>query len=132
MSQESTAWIDEIAWTTDGLVPAVVQDAATGTVLMFAWMNREALARTAATGEAHYWSRSRQRLWREGEESGHVQRVQELRIDCDADAVLLRVDQTGGIACHTGRERCFFRRLEDGRWILTDPVLKEPAEIYGR
>ena len=132
MSQESTAWIDEIAWTTDGLVPAVVQDAATGTVLMFAWMNREALARTAATGEAHYWSRSRQRLWRKGEESGHVQRVQELRIDCDADAVLLRVDQTGGIACHTGRERCFFRRLEDGRWILTDPVLKEPAEIYGR
>ena len=132
MSQESTAWIDEIAWTTDGLVPAVVQDAATGTVLMFAWMNREALARTAATGEAHYWSRSRQRLWRKGEESGHVQRVQELRIDCDADAVLLRVDQTGGIACHTGRERCFFRRLEDGRWILTDPVLKEPAEIYAR
>ena len=132
MSQESTAWIDEIVWTTDGLVPAVVQDAATGTVLMFAWMNREALARTAATGEAHYWSRSRQRLWRKGEESGHVQRVQELRIDCDADAVLLRVDQTGGIACHTGRERCFFRRLEDGRWILTDPVLKEPAEIYGR
>ncbi len=132
MSQESTAWIDEIVWTTDGLVPAVVQDAANGTVLMFAWMNREALARTAATGEAHYWSRSRQRLWRKGEESGHVQRVQELRIDCDADAVLLRVDQTGGIACHTGRERCFFRRLEDGRWILTDPVLKEPAEIYGR
>jgi len=132
VSQESTAWIDEIAWTTDGLVPAVVQDAATGTVLMFAWMNREALARTAATGEAHYWSRSRQRLWRKGEESGHVQRVQELRIDCDADAVLLRVDQTGGIACHTGRERCFFRRLEDGRWIVTDPVLKEPAEIYGR
>jgi len=132
VTQESTAWIDEIVWTTDGLVPAIVQDAATGTVLMFAWMNREALARTAATGEAHYWSRSRQRLWRKGEESGHVQRVQDLRIDCDADAVLLRVDQTGGIACHTGRERCFFRRLEDGRWILTDPVLKEPAEIYGR
>ena len=132
MSQESTAWIDEIVWTTAGLVPAVVQAPATGTVLMFAWMNREALARTAATGEAHYWSRSRQRLWRKGEESGHVQRVQELRIDCDADAVLLRVDQTGGIACHTGRERCFFRRLEDGRWILTDPVLKEPAEIYAR
>jgi len=132
VSQESTAWIDEIVWTTDGLVPAVVQDAATGTVLMFAWMNREALARTAATGEAHYWSRSRQRLWRKGEESGHVQRVQELRIDCDADAVLLRVDQTGGIACHTGRERCFFRRLEDGQWVLTDLVLKEPAEIYRR
>ena len=131
MSQESTAWIDEIAWTTDGLVPAVVQDAATGTVLMFAWMNREALARTAATGEAHYWSRSRQRLWRKGEESGHVQRVQELRIDCDADAVLLRVDQTGGIACHTGRERCFFRRLERDRWVEVEPVLKDPAAIYG-
>jgi phosphoribosyl-AMP cyclohydrolase len=130
--ENAAAWIDEIVWTNDGLVPAIVQDAGSGMVLMFAWMNREALSRTAATGEAHYWSRSRQRLWRKGEESGHVQRVQELRIDCDADAVLLRVDQTGGIACHTGRERCFFRRLEDGRWVLTDPVLKAPAEIYGR
>jgi phosphoribosyl-AMP cyclohydrolase len=124
--------MDEIVWTPEGLVPAIVQDASTGRVLMFAWMNQEALERTAITGEAHYWSRSRLRLWRKGEESGHVQRVHELRIDCDADAVLLRVEQTGGIACHTGRERCFFRRLEDGRWVLTDPVLKDPAEIYRR
>ena len=131
-AQSGSGWIEEIVWTTDGLVPAIVQDAATGRVLMFAWMDREALARTAATGEAHYWSRSRQRLWRKGEESGHVQKVQELRIDCDADAVLLRVEQVGGIACHTGRERCFFRRLEEGQWVLTDPVLKEPAEIYRR
>jgi phosphoribosyl-AMP cyclohydrolase len=99
---------------------------------MLAWMNREALARTAATGEAHYWSRSRQRLWRKGEESGHIQKVHELRIDCDADAVLLRVDQAGGIACHTGRERCFFRRLEEGHWVVTDPVLEDPAAIYRR
>src|SRR5262249_50074459 len=110
--------------------PAIVQDAASGLVLMFAWMNREALARTAATGEAHFWSRSRRRQWRKGEESGHAQKVVELRIDCDADTVLLRVEQTGGIACHTGRERCFFRRLENGRWTTTDPVLKDPAEIY--
>ena len=97
---------------------------------MFAWMNREALALTQATGEAHFWSRSRRKLWRKGEESGHVQKVQELRIDCDADAVLLRVEQQGGIACHTGRERCFFRRLDDGRWRVIDPVLKTTADIY--
>jgi phosphoribosyl-AMP cyclohydrolase len=125
-------WIEEIAWSAEGLVPAVVQDAASGRVLMLAWMNRDALARTAATGEAHYWSRSRQRLWRKGEESGHIQKVHELRIDCDADAVLLRVDQAGGIACHTGRERCFFRRLEEGHWVVTDPVLEDPAAIYRR
>ena len=131
-AQESQAldWIEEIAWSAEGLVPAIVQDAASGLVLMFAWMNREALARTAATGEAHFWSRSRRRQWRKGEESGHAQKVVELRIDCDADTVLLRVEQTGGIACHTGRERCFFRRLENGRWTTTDPVLKDPAEIY--
>jgi phosphoribosyl-AMP cyclohydrolase len=126
------SWVNEIAWTADGLVPAIVQDAATGRVLMFAWMNREALTRTAATAEAHFWSRSRQRLWRKGEESGNVQRVRELRVDCDGDAVLLSVEQAGGITCHTGRERCFFRRLENGHWVLTDPVLKEPAEIYHR
>jgi phosphoribosyl-AMP cyclohydrolase len=131
-ADDDRSWIDQIAWTADGLVPAIVQDAATGRVLMFAWMDREALSRTAATGEAHYWSRSRQRLWRKGEESGHIQKVQELRIDCDADAVLLRVDQAGGIACHTGRERCFFRRFEDGTWVVTDAVLKEPAAIYDR
>jgi phosphoribosyl-AMP cyclohydrolase len=97
---------------------------------MFAWMNREALELTATTGQAHYWSRSRQRLWRKGEESGNVQRVKELRIDCDADVVLLQIDQQGGIACHTGRERCFFRRLEDTGWVSTDPVLKDPSELY--
>jgi phosphoribosyl-AMP cyclohydrolase len=127
-----TDWIEEVAWSSEGLVPAIVQDAASGRVLMFAWMNREALARTAATGEAHFWSRSRKRQWRKGEASGHVQKVVELRIDCDADAVLLRVEQAGGIACHTGRERCFFRALQDGRWEMTDPVLKDPADIYRR
>ena len=125
-----STWVEELAWSADGLVPAIVQDAASGRVLMFAWMNREALALTQASGEAHFWSRSRRKLWRKGEESGHVQRVQELRIDCDADAVLLRVEQQGGIACHTGRERCFFRRLDDGRWLVSDPVLKTPADIY--
>ena len=127
-----STWVEELAWSADGLVPAIVQDAASGRVLMFAWMNREALALTQASGEAHFWSRSRRKLWRKGEESGHVQKVQELRIDCDADAVLLRVEQQGGIACHTGRERCFFRRLDDGRWVVSDPVLKAPADIYGK
>ena len=127
-----STWVEELAWSADGLVPAIVQDAASGRVLMFAWMNREALALTQASGEAHFWSRSRRKLWRKGEESGHVQKVQELRIDCDADAVLLRVEQQGGIACHTGRERCFFRRLDDGRWVVSDPVLKTPADIYGK
>ena len=124
------SWLDQVAWNADGLVPVIVQDAASGCVLMFAWMNRESLRLTATGTEAVFWSRSRQRLWRKGEESGHVQRVQEIRIDCDADAVLLRVEQVGGIACHTGRERCFFRRLEGERWIETDPVLKDPSEIY--
>jgi phosphoribosyl-AMP cyclohydrolase len=97
---------------------------------MFAWMDRESLSRTVATGEAHYWSRSRRRLWRKGEESGNVQKVKEIRIDCDADVVLLQVEQQGGIACHTGRERCFFRRLDGGNWISTEPVLKDPSELY--
>jgi phosphoribosyl-AMP cyclohydrolase len=97
---------------------------------MFAWMNREALALTVETGEVHYWSRSRQRLWRKGEQSGHRQKVKELRLDCDGDAVVVSVEQLGGIACHTGRERCFFRRYEKGRWVVTDPVLKDPDEIY--
>ena len=125
-----TGWLDEVKWGADGLVAAVAQDAASGRVLTVAWMNREALAATAKSGEAVYWSRSRQRLWHKGEQSGHVQKVKELRIDCDADAVLLRVEQVAGIACHTGRERCFFRKLEDGRWVSTDPVLKDPALIY--
>jgi phosphoribosyl-AMP cyclohydrolase len=101
-------------------------------VLTLAWMNREALAETARSGEAVYWSRSRGRLWRKGEQSGHVQKVLELRLDCDADAILIRVEQVGGIACHTGRERCFFRKLENGRWVATDPVLKDPSLIYGK
>lgn len=123
-------WLDAVCWNDDGLVSAVAQDAASGEVLMLAWMNREALAETAATGRAVYWSRSRARLWRKGEESGHVQRVLEIRLDCDGDAVLLKVEQRGGIACHTGRRSCFFRRLDAARWQETDPVLKDPGEIY--
>ena len=129
MSQE---WTAAVQWDGHGLAPAIVQDAASGKVLMFAWMNAEALRRTAASGEAVFWSRSRQRYWHKGEESGHVQRVVEIRLDCDADAILLRVEQVGGIACHTGRERCFFRRLQDDCWVETDAVLKAPSEIYGR
>jgi len=125
------SWLDEIKWSADGLVPAIAQDASSGKVLTLAWMNREALARTAASGEAHYWSRSRRALWRKGESSGHVQEVREIRLDCDSDAVLLIVAQIGGIACHTGRERCFFQRLEDGRWVSVEPVLKDPLTIYG-
>jgi len=113
------------------LVAAIAQDAASGRVLTLAWMNREALARTAETGEAHYWSRSRRRLWRKGEASGHVQRVQEIRLDCDSDAILLRVEQVGGIACHTGREHCFFQRLEGERWVGVEAVIKDPRAIYG-
>ena len=124
-------WIEQVKWTDDGLVAAVAQDAASGKVLMLAWMNRTALERTADTGEAHYWSRSRRSLWRKGETSGHAQKVQEIRLDCDGDAILLLVEQVGGIACHTGRERCFFRRLERGRWVEVEPVLKDPAAIYG-
>ena len=123
-------WLDEVPWNGDGLIAAVAQDADSGRVLTVAWMNREALAQTAATREAVYWSRSRHRLWRKGEESGHVQKVRELRLDCDADAVLLQVEQVGGIACHTGRESCFFRKLENGSWVTTDPVLKDPSTIY--
>ena len=123
-------WLDEVPWNEQGLIPVVTQEFTTGRVLTLAWMNREALAETAKSGEAVYWSRSRKKLWRKGEESGHTQKVRELRLDCDADAILLRVDQTGGIACHTGRESCFFRKLENGRWVTTDPVLKDPADIY--
>jgi phosphoribosyl-AMP cyclohydrolase len=125
-------WLNEVPWDGDGLVPVVTQDAASGRVLTLAWMNREALAETAQTGRAVYWSRSRRKLWRKGEESGHVQKVRELRLDCDSDALLLRVEQVGGIACHTGRASCFFRKLENGRWVSTDPVLKDPALIYGK
>lgn len=128
----SEAWLDEIEWNEQGLVPAIAQDAASGRVLTLAWMNREALAETASSGRAVYWSRSRAKLWRKGEESGHVQKVLELRVDCDADAVLLKVEQVGGIACHTGRESCYFRKLDNGRWVTTDPVKKDPSLIYGK
>ena len=126
-----TEWFEQLRWNEQGLVTAVAQDAASGRVLTVAWMNRDALQQTFASMQAVYWSRSRGRLWRKGEESGHVQRVIEIRLDCDADAVLLRVEQVGGIACHTGRESCFFRKLENGRWVSTDPVLKDPKLIYG-
>ncbi|MCF8197324.1 MAG: phosphoribosyl-AMP cyclohydrolase [Sulfuritalea sp.] len=127
---KSTQWLDEIVWDAQGLVPAIAQDASTGEVLMFAWMNREALALTAETGHAVYWSRSRARLWHKGEESGHTQKVLELRVDCDKDVVLLKIEQIGGIACHTGRRSCFFNRLEDSGWQDVEPVLKDPKEIY--
>ena len=124
------SWLDEVPWNGDGLIAAVAQDAASGRVLTVAWMNRAALEETARTQRAVYWSRSRKRLWRKGEESGHVQNVRELRLDCDADAVLVMVEQVGGIACHTGRESCFYRKLENGSWVTTDPVLKDPSAIY--
>ena len=124
------AWLDQVRFDVAGLVPAIAQDAETGRVLMVAWMNREALAETAATSQAVYWSRSRGRLWRKGEESGHRQQVRELRLDCDGDVVLLQVAQEGGIACHTGRQSCFYSRLEGGRWVAVDPVIKDPELIY--
>ncbi len=126
----SSQWLDEVLWDAQGLVPAIAQDAQTGEVLMFAWMNREALALTAETGHAVYWSRSRGRLWRKGEESGHTQKVLELRVDCDKDVVLLKIEQADGIACHTGRRSCFFNRLETSGWQDVEPVLKDPKEIY--
>jgi phosphoribosyl-AMP cyclohydrolase len=124
------SWLDEVPWNGDGLVAVVTQDAKTDRVLTVAWMNREALQKTAETNEAVYYSRSRRKLWRKGEESGHVQKVREVRIDCDADAILLKVEQVGGIACHTGRQSCFFRKLENGKWVTVDPVLKDPKLIY--
>jgi phosphoribosyl-AMP cyclohydrolase len=126
------SFLDEVNWGERGLIAVVTQDASSGRLLTVAWMNREALEQSVERGEAVYWSRSRKRLWRKGEESGHVQRIVELRLDCDADALLLRVEQAGGIACHTGRESCFYRKLEDGRWVTTDPVLKDPSVIYGK
>lgn len=124
------SWLEEVPWNGDGLIAAVTQDESSGRVLTVAWMNREALKQTVERSEAVYWSRSRKRLWRKGEESGHVQKVKEVRLDCDADAVLLKVEQVGGIACHTGRESCFFRKLENGGWVTIDPVLKDPSLIY--
>ncbi|MEJ2645663.1 MAG: phosphoribosyl-AMP cyclohydrolase [Gammaproteobacteria bacterium] len=130
-STVNQSWLDAIKWTDDGLVPVIAQDAVDGQVLMFAWMNRESLALTAQEGRAVYWSRSRRKLWRKGEESGHVQIVKEIRTDCDNDVVLLKVEQRGGIACHTGRRSCFYQRLDDGQWQGVEPVLKNPDEIYG-
>jgi phosphoribosyl-AMP cyclohydrolase len=124
------SWIDEVPFNEAGLIAAVAQDARSDRVLTLAWMNREALEQTVKTGHAVYWSRSRKKLWRKGEESGNVQKVVELRLDCDSDAVLLKVEQAGGIACHTGRESCFYRKLENGRWVTVDPVLKDPAVLY--
>ena len=126
----STSWLNEVNWDAQGLVPVITQDAVSGEVLMFAWMNREALERTAEGGEAVYWSRSRRRIWHKGEESGHFQLVREMRIDCDNDAILLKVEQVGGISCHTGRRSCFYQRFADNRWQDVEPVLKDPGEIY--
>ena len=126
----ANTWLDEIKWDADGLVPAIAQDAQSGKVLMMAWMNRESLQLTVEEGRAIYWSRSRQKLWRKGEESGHVQQLKDLRLDCDADVLLLSVEQVGGIACHTGRERCFYRQYQDGQWVETDAVIQDPTSIY--
>ncbi len=124
------SWLNKVNWSDDGMVTAIAQDVATGRVLMVAWMNREALRLTVESGEAVYWSRSRKKLWHKGEQSGHFQRVKEVCLDCDGDAVLLLVEQQGGIACHTGRASCFFGRLENGQWLEIDPVIKNPDEIY--
>jgi len=125
-------WLNMVKWSDEGLVPAIAQDARDGTVLMVAWMNREALALTASEGRAVYWSRSRHKLWRKGEESGHEQLVKEIRLDCDNDVVMLQVEQRGGIACHTGRRSCFFQRLEGEHWVAVEPVLKDPHAIYNK
>jgi len=126
----SDIWLNKVNWSEEGLVPAIAQDAVTGRVLMVAWMDREALKLTWQNNEAVYWSRSRKKLWHKGEESGHFQKVKEIRLDCDGDVILLQVEQLGGIACHTGRESCFYSRLENGRWVEVDSVLKSPGEIY--
>jgi len=124
------SWLGNIKWDEQGLVPAIAQEKGTGTILMMAWMDREALRLTQETGHAVYWSRSRKKLWHKGEESGHQQIVSAIRVDCDADVVLLEVVQKGGIACHTGRHNCFYRELQDGEWVEVLPVLKDPGQIY--
>ncbi len=128
----SQPWLDALKWDENGMIPAIAQDATSGRVVMFAWMNRESLQESIRTGNAIYWSRSRGRLWRKGEESGYVQKLRAVRADCDGDVLLLSVDQVGGIACHTGRESCFFLELQDERWVPVDPVLKDPKEIYSK
>lgn len=130
MQPERPDWLDAVTWNEQGLLPVIAQDCHSGSILMMAWMNETALLETVARGEAVYWSRSRQRLWHKGESSGHVQQVKEILLDCDGDTLILKVEQVGGIACHTGRAHCFFRRLEHGTWEVTEPVLKDPREIY--
>ena len=125
-----TAWLDDVRWTDEGLVPVIAQLAGSDRVVMFAWMNRESLQLTAEKRYAVYWSRSRQRLWRKGEESGHQQKIIDIQLDCDEDVILLKIEQQGGIACHTGRESCFYRSLIDGQWVAKEPVLKDPKDIY--
>jgi phosphoribosyl-AMP cyclohydrolase len=125
-------WLDKVKWDANGLAPAIAQEASSGKVLMVAWMNRTALEQTVASGEAVYWSRSRRKLWHKGEESGHVQKVHEVRLDCDEDVILLSVEQVGGIACHTGRHNCFFQKYANGTWVAVDPVIKDPKDIYGK
>ena len=125
-------WLDDIKWDDKGLVPAIAQEAGSGKILMMAWMNRESLALTRETGHAVYWSRSRSKLWHKGEESGHQQLIHSIRTDCDADVILLEVEQKGGIACHTGRHNCFFNKLQEGEWVPIEPVLKDPDAIYGK
>ena len=124
------SWLDDVIWDANGLVPVIAQEQDTGRILMFAWMNRKALQLTNETRQAVYWSRSRNKLWCKGEESGHVQIIHEIRLDCDNDVILINVEQVGGIACHTGRHDCFFKRLENENWLIDQPVIKNPEEIY--
>lgn len=124
------SWIDKIKWTSDGLVPVIAQEETTGDILMFAWMNKEAIKLTAETRVAVYWSRSKQKLWRKGEESGHTQKIKAIYLDCDDDVLLIQVEQVGGIACHTGRKSCFFNKLEGDQWVVNTPIIKDPSEIY--
>lgn len=124
------SWLDEVRWDSDGLVPVIAQEHDSGDVVMFAWMNKEALNISAETMQAVYWSRSRNRLWHKGEESGHIQKIHEIRLDCDEDVILLKIEQVGGIACHTGRHSCFFKKLEQQKWLIDQPVIKAPNEIY--
>lgn len=130
MTQSTSKWLDQVKWTDDGLVPVIAQDAESGRILMMAWMNRETLAMTAEKNEAVYWSRSRNKIWHKGETSGHTQKVKSIRLDCDADVIVLQVEQLGGIACHTGRESCFYSELKNNEWQVVEPVLKDPKEIY--
>mgnify|MGYP003932277509 CR=1 FL=1 len=130
MSSTHSAWLDEIKWDNDGLVPAIAQETGTGKILMMAWMNREALELSVKEGRAIYWSRSRNKLWRKGEESGHVQTIKDIRLDCDNDVVLLEVEQLGGIACHTGRHNCFYKQLQNDQWVEVESVIKDPEQIY--